>query len=385
MGTKQVSAPPCAPSPVSGGHTPSAGVIHVTVRHTAAFTVIGNHLSQHRALSLVAIGLAVHIQSLPAGARIGIKRLAERFPESEVRIAAALRELEASGYLHRSRFRLPDGRICTRTVSYNQPGAAAPATARPRPGGTRRGTASAPVAPRAPRSGRHRTPKPPAEPVLRAYPACPAEPVPPGSGRRSEPAAPVESVPVLLADPLASAAPLPAQPEPCQAAVSGQVEAPPIAPVPVPTPVPVPAPTARPVPPPPMPRPQTACPEFQRVATALLADLRRLSPRLTLSEGDIGMLAPGVAAWLERDARPDTIRQALTADLPVPLKHPAKLLRHRITALLPPPLPDARELVAVRPGTIVIPMQNCDRCDRAFRSRTPGHCRDCGYGSSTAA
>ncbi|MFF4243983.1 hypothetical protein ACFYY2_05870 [Streptomyces sp. NPDC001822] len=146
MDTQQVSAPPCAPSPVSGGLTPSAGVVHVTVRHTAAFTVIGNHLSQHRALSLLAIGLAVHIQSLPAGARIGIKRLAERFPESEVRIAAALRELEATGYLRRSRERLPNGRICTRTVSYSQPGAVAPsAVVRPRPRDGRRGTASASV------------------------------------------------------------------------------------------------------------------------------------------------------------------------------------------------------------------------------------------------
>ncbi|WP_327115684.1 helix-turn-helix domain-containing protein [Streptomyces sp. NBC_01341] len=369
MDTQQVSAPLCAPSPVSGGLTPSVGVIHVNVRHTTAFTVIGNHLSQHRALSLLAIGLAVHIQSLPAGARIGIKRLAERFPESEVRIAAALRELEATGYLRRSRERMPSGRIVTRTVSYNQPGATTPALAHARPAAGRRSTPSAPVPPGAPRTGRHRAPTQRAEPL----PAPPSTPAPEGSGRRSGPTAPVESVPVLLADTLAPAAPMPAPPEP------GQVEAPSIAPVPVP------APTARPVSSPPMPRPQTACAELNRAATAILADLRRLSPQLTLSEGDIGMLAPGVTAWLERDVHADTIRHALTADLPVPLKHPAKLLRHRITALLPPPLPGVRELAPVRPGTIVIPLQNCDRCDRAFRSRHPGHCRDCGSGTGTAA
>jgi len=116
MATPQVIAPPRAPS-----GSPAAGVQHVNVRHTTGFTVIGNHLAQHAQLSLTAIGLAAHIQSLPTGARIGIKLLAARFPESEARIASALRELEAAGYLHRDRVRLPDGRVVTRTMSYNQP------------------------------------------------------------------------------------------------------------------------------------------------------------------------------------------------------------------------------------------------------------------------
>ncbi|MFG2879357.1 hypothetical protein ACGFYU_30865 [Streptomyces sp. NPDC048337] len=83
--------------------------------------MIGNHLAQHRSLSLVAIGLATHIQSLPTGARVSIKRLTERFREGEVRIAAALRELEAYGYLERTRVRLAGGQVVTRTVSYNRP------------------------------------------------------------------------------------------------------------------------------------------------------------------------------------------------------------------------------------------------------------------------
>ncbi|WP_235093534.1 helix-turn-helix domain-containing protein [Streptomyces sp. A1-5] len=125
---------PSAPSrPVSRvpAPTPSSGVIHANSRHTSHFTVVGNHLAQHRGLTLVAIGLALHIQSLPAGARIGIKCLAARFPESEARIASALRELEAAGYLKRTRERLPSGRVVTRTVSYNQPGAAPCPVARP--------------------------------------------------------------------------------------------------------------------------------------------------------------------------------------------------------------------------------------------------------------
>ncbi|MFD7618015.1 helix-turn-helix domain-containing protein [Streptomyces sp. NPDC059802] len=321
MDTPQITAPPCAPSPVPGDATPSSGVIHINFRHAAGFTVIGNHLTQHRGLSLAAIGLAAHIQSLPAGARIGIKHLAQRFPESETRIAAALRELEVHGYLHRSRVRLADGRIVTRTVSYNQPGTAAHPVAAPRP---------------------------------RTAPSKPTPPPPPR---------------VTTHEPRPAPAPAPSP-----------------APAPAPQPVLLPTPTARTTPSPPLPQLQRLTPELQRVATALLADLRRHAPQLVLSESDIHTPAPGVATWLERDAHPDTIRHALTTDLPAPLKHPAKLLRHRITTLLPPPLPGAQDVVALaRPGVIVIPLQNCDRCDRAFRSRNPGHCRDCRTDLHTAA
>ncbi|MGY0485943.1 hypothetical protein [Streptomyces sp. WG-D5] len=85
------------------------------------FTVVGHHLAQHADLSLTAIGLATHIQSLPDGSRVTIKDFAARFPEGEVRIAAALRELETHGYLERIKERLPSGRIVTRTISYNKP------------------------------------------------------------------------------------------------------------------------------------------------------------------------------------------------------------------------------------------------------------------------
>ncbi|MEU0400505.1 hypothetical protein ABZ318_09645 [Streptomyces sp. NPDC006197] len=112
---------------------PAAGVIHANVTHTTRYIVVGNHLAQHEHLSLAAIGLAVHIQSLATGTRIGVKRLAERFPEGEIRIAAALRELETHGYLSRTRERLPSGRIATRTVSYNNPGAVEPPEPDPDP------------------------------------------------------------------------------------------------------------------------------------------------------------------------------------------------------------------------------------------------------------
>lgn len=86
--------------------------------------MVGNHLLQHRDLSATAIGVAAYIQSLPDGAPVGIKALAGRFPEGEVRIASALRELERHGYLERRRERLEGGRVVTRTYSYNKPGSA---------------------------------------------------------------------------------------------------------------------------------------------------------------------------------------------------------------------------------------------------------------------
>ncbi|CAM5694807.1 hypothetical protein SCALM49S_02787 [Streptomyces californicus] len=140
----------------------------------------------------------------------------------------------------------------------------------------------------------------------------------------------------------------------------------------------VPHPTARKLPAPPLPRPGTPTPQLTHAATALLSDLRRHAPELTLSAADIGTLAPAVAAWLEREAHPDTIRRALTTDLPQPLRHPAKLLKHRLTALLPPPLPSADDLAAPASNRpTVIPFLNCDGCERGIRSLTPGLCRDC--------
>jgi hypothetical protein len=137
MDTQNPSAPTRVQSRNTGKNHPHAGgLVHDNARHTTRFTVIGNHLAQHPSLSGLAIGLAVYIQSLPARSSVDIKTLAARFPEGTTRIAAALRELEAHGYLRRERQRLPSGRIVTRTISCNQPGHRANDTAhppRPRP------------------------------------------------------------------------------------------------------------------------------------------------------------------------------------------------------------------------------------------------------------
>ncbi|WP_326741757.1 helix-turn-helix domain-containing protein [Streptomyces sp. NBC_01768] len=308
MDTPQISAP---------SRAPSSGVVHIDTRHTGRFTVVGNHLAQHRELSLVAIGLAAHIQSLPDGARIGIKPLADRFPESEARIAAALRELEAHGYLKRIRERLPSGRVVTRTVSYNQPLTGTRSAAAPQPQPQNRPT--------------------------------------PESGPRPRPVRPVPAPRPETVTP----APAPSAPTPAPAPETPKTD----------EPAPAPAP-----PRPPLPRPQAHDLDRHRVAVELLADLRRHESRLLLGEADIRRLAPAVAAWLERDARPDVVRRTLVADLPESLTRPAGLLAHRLTALLPPPLPTApADEAAPRRD----PLQNCDGCDRAFRAPEPGHCREC--------
>ncbi|WP_399886775.1 helix-turn-helix domain-containing protein [Streptomyces sp. BBFR51] len=262
---------------------PRSGVIHDNVRHTANFTVVGNHLAQHPELSLLAIGLGLYVQSVRGGTSVDIKSLAARFKEGTVRISAALRELEAHGYLRRERKRAPDGRIVTRTVSCNDPRAR-----------RRRSDTECPA------TGPQRTPHPRRTAGRKALPAVPQ----PGC-----------KVPGLL-----------------QAAVD------------------------------------------------LLADLRRHDSRLLLSATDTAHLAPGVAAWLERDVLPSRVRHALTANLPdEPLHRPAALLAHRLADKLPPPAPfRAMATVTAPPAPVRHPVRNCDGCDRGFRApETETHCRDC--------
>ncbi|WP_435209725.1 hypothetical protein [Streptomyces sp. bgisy034] len=110
-------------SPELPPDAPRAGVLHVRHRHTERYTVVGNHLAQHPRLSATAIGIGVHIQSLPDGASVTIKALTLRFPEGEVTIGRALRELEEAGYLVRRRVPLGGGRIATRTFFLDHPGA----------------------------------------------------------------------------------------------------------------------------------------------------------------------------------------------------------------------------------------------------------------------
>ncbi|WP_231158201.1 helix-turn-helix domain-containing protein [Streptomyces sp. CNZ748] len=312
MDTQNPSVPPHAQARLAGNkhpnraHRTTGGLQHDNTRHTTRFTVIGNHLAQHRELSLLAIGLGTHLQSLPKGAPADIKSLAARFPEGAVRIAAALRELETHGYLRRERVRTSTGRIVTRTTSCNQPAAA-------------RRPAEAPS---------RTTAEPPPQP----------QPLPQPQGACQERA------PRDTREQRAPRKPLPA-----------------------------------------VPRPGCSVPALFRAAADLLADLHRHEPRLLLSTTDTAHLAPGVAAWLERDVTPAAVRRALTADLPPEgVRRPAAFLAHRLADQLPPPPPFRAPAAA--PPPVRHPLQNCEGCDRAFRSPDSAtRCRDCRTDIQTAA
>ncbi|MET9599873.1 helix-turn-helix domain-containing protein [Streptomyces sp. NPDC006459] len=300
------------------------------------YTVVGNQLAQHRQLSATAIGVAVHIQSLPTGARVSVKALAARFPEGEVRIGAALRELEKHGFLERRRERLATGQVVTRTYSYNVPGP------------TSDGQPEPPEPPEPP--GRPRSQDQPPVPQPRLQPQPQPRPQP-----RPRPRTEPESEPLEVYAPAPTPAPAPA-------------------PAPAPEFVAQPAPETVSVPDAP------AAPEQQHLhadAVDLLAGLRRRDPRLLLAERDVRRLAPGVSAWLERGVSPEMVARSLSSDLPDQIRRPASVLAYRLAELIPPylpPVPEAPERPDMKPPD---PMQNCDGCERGHRAPKPGRCSFC--------
>lgn len=170
MAEKQFNAPARAQFAIR--RSPGRGVQKVTEYQRPGYTIIGNHLTQHCELSGLAIGLAAHIQSLPDGAPVDIRTLARRFPEGRDRIAAALRELEAHGYLERIRRRTEGGQLITVTISYNNPEATRARRARGEAEEAKRRQATAPPP--------HRpAPEPACVPAVRAAPAAPAAPAVP--------------------------------------------------------------------------------------------------------------------------------------------------------------------------------------------------------------
>ncbi|MET7939323.1 hypothetical protein [Streptomyces sp. NPDC005302] len=111
-------------------------------------------------------------------------------------------------------------------------------------------------------------------------------------------------------------------------------------------------------------------------AVAVLASLRRIDPRLILSEGEARRLAPPVTEWLAAGVEPYRIAELLTTGLPAHfMGRPSGLLAFRLRET-PLPIPvRAPQLPADR--TVVHPFQTCEGCERAFRAPAPGHCRDC--------
>ncbi|MFF7472515.1 hypothetical protein [Streptomyces sp. NPDC008092] len=110
-------------------------------------------------------------------------------------------------------------------------------------------------------------------------------------------------------------------------------------------------------------------------AIAVLAALRRVDPRLVLSEREAARLAPAVTRWLATGLLPTQITDHLTAGLPHSLlSRPVGILAHRLKET---PLPAPARSAESPAGPAVVPLRNCDGCDRGFRSADPGRCRDC--------
>ncbi|ARP70931.1 hypothetical protein LK07_15440 [Streptomyces pluripotens] len=305
-----------------GAGAPTSGVIHVRTRLTADFTVLSNALAQRRG-SAVTVGVAAYIASLPDGTPVSITALCKHFAEGEILISRALRELETAGYLERRRERLPTGQVRTRTYFYDAPGDA------PAPSGP---------------------PKPPAPPQ-------------PPRRRRSPAAAEAPRHP--LATTTTETAPVPAP-------------APTPVPAPAPTPVPVPAPAPAPAPTPTGERTNepVSLGDADPQAVAVLVSLRRVDPRLVLSEREAVRLAPAVAEWLAAGVTPCQITAQLTTRLPDRfLTRPAGILAFRLreTPLPAPPRTPSED--TTQPAAQ--PLRNCDGCDRAFRGPALGRCREC--------
>jgi hypothetical protein len=297
---------------------PTSGVIHVRTRLTADFTVISNALAQRRG-SAVTVGVAAYISSLPTGTCVSITALCDHFDEGEILISRALRELEAAGYLERRRERTPTGQVRTRTYFYDVPGG----TPDPNPD----------------LDGPPRSPRPPKPRRLRKQTAAATSAPAPGAVRDTAEA------PVEVGEKTAEAA----EPE-ARAETEGE------APLPL--------------------ADADADADAGPRAIAVLAGLRRVDPRLVLSERDATRLAPGVTRWLGAGLLPTQITDHLTARLPADLLvRPVGILAYRLkeTPLIAPETgsPETPE----RPA--VLRMRNCDGCDRGFRSAGHTHCRDC--------
>ncbi|MEV5462513.1 helix-turn-helix domain-containing protein [Streptomyces cellulosae] len=319
MAEQKLSA---APRPIQGVRrsTTHSGVTHVRTYQSGQYVVVGNHLAQHRDLSLTAIGLATHIFSVPESTPVDIRSLAERFPEGRDRIAFALRELEAHGYLRRVRERTEDGQLVTRTYAHHAPVDAA--------------SAGVTGIERRPVGGRART----RDAVAGAS--------------HDETAQEGDQAPCDVVVPSDSAA-----------AVEPDVVAPPVEPPEAPAPR---GPLHEKVV-----RLLAGLRRADERLTLSLRDVHRLAPAV-VAWFERGAAPAAVLRTLTADL-PVTMKH--------PAGVLAYRLRELLPPPLPAvPEPPPVTAGVHRPH----PFQECDGCERVFRAPEPGRCRDCRYGQATA-
>jgi hypothetical protein len=109
--------------------------------------------------------------------------------------------------------------------------------------------------------------------------------------------------------------------------------------------------------------------ELETGAANFLARLGDRTPALRLGAGEVERLAPLAARWLESGATEADLRQALTADLPYPVRSPAALVTYRLEARTPT-IPAPRKRVET--------LAECGECrDPLPRGVHTGICRRC--------
>ncbi|MFJ2305616.1 helix-turn-helix domain-containing protein [Streptomyces sp. NPDC087787] len=318
--------PNAAPRPNQGVRRTAthSGVTHVRTYQSGRYVVVGNHLAQHRELSLTAIGLATHVLSLPEGAPVDIRSLADRFPEGRDRIAFALRELEAQGYLERVRERTDAGRLFTRTYAHHTPARTDTDTVRGRTAAAR------------PRAGAQGPPQEDDRARQQPPPPPPTEPTPPDV-RADRPEGP--EAPNPPAPPEGESTPRDRRHDEAVALLAG----------------------------------------LRRTdirLTLSLRDVNRLAPTVLA-----WFKAGATAAVVHRALTTD-----VPADLRHPAGLVAHRLRELLPPPLPPvPTPSPPTSAAAGTRHRPYPLQNCDGCERAFRAPEPGRCRECRTASMATA
>ncbi|MFJ5225746.1 hypothetical protein [Streptomyces sp. NPDC088400] len=111
-------------------------------------------------------------------------------------------------------------------------------------------------------------------------------------------------------------------------------------------------------------------PERSRAYTVLVAVGRR-NPAVSLSAADCAALEPLAAEWFVRGATEEDVLRTLTDGLPVPVHHPAGLIRERLKSKLPP-VPSASE----RPPLRVMECATC-RAPGRPEALVDGDCGAC--------
>ncbi|MFJ1649698.1 hypothetical protein [Streptomyces sp. NPDC088258] len=118
-------------------------------------------------------------------------------------------------------------------------------------------------------------------------------------------------------------------------------------------------------------------------AYAVLAAVGRRNPVVSLSAADCAALEPLAAEWFVRGAREDDVLRALTHGLPAVVHHPAGMIRNRLTAKLPPELPEPTgppeppgPEVVVRPPLRILECSTC-RAPGRPEALVGGECGEC--------